>query len=79
LLWPFIIAAAAGLVLGFWFRAPAIIASSAGIVALAVPLGLQAGSSPGMLVLMVAALLLVHQCAYLVGLLLRQAWVARRR
>lgn len=78
MLWAFTIAAAAGLLLGFRFRIAAIIASSAAIVALAVPAGLHAGRSLVTVVLTTGALLLVHQCAYLAGLLLRHAWLRRR-
>lgn len=78
MLWAFMIAAAAGLLLGFRFRVPAVIASSAGIAAVAVPLGLQAGLSLVMVALTAGALLLMHQCSYLVGLLVRHVWSRRR-
>jgi hypothetical protein len=71
-LWTFAAAGGIGLLLGFWFRVPAMIAVS-GLAAACMPATLT-NPDPTSTLLTTVALLCVLQAGYLAGLMLAPAW-----
>ena len=73
LLWAFIAAGGTGLLLGLWFKVPALIAVSGLAAAIFIPIALT-HYAPWSALFMTVALLGVLQFGYLAGLMLALAW-----
>jgi len=79
MLWLIVASGVMGLLLGLWFRVPALVVATAVVVALNIALSLPIGWSKQTVVLTTLASLGALEGSYLVGLFLSYAWSRAKR